>query len=153
MNLPSTPTDRPRATREVATLAILALVALGFSLQQSLVVPALTTIQRELHAGPVATTWLVTGFLLSSSVATPIVGRLGDMYGRKTVMLLSLVTLAVGTVLAGTATSIGMLVGARILQGFAGAIVPLSFGIARDELPLGEVVVTVAAALGSAAQG
>jgi MFS family permease len=128
-----------RSTRELITLTILAVIALGFSLQQSLIVPALTTIQKDLGATATTTTWLVTGFLLSSSVATPIIGRLGDMYGRKMVMLLSLGTLTVGTVLAGIAPSIGILVAARILQGLAGAIVPLAFGIARDELPLHRV--------------
>ena len=124
-----------RPAREIVTLVILAVIALGFSLQQSLVVPALTTIQRDLGASATATTWLVTGFLLASSVATPIIGRLGDMFGRSRVMLLSLVVLAVGTALAGLAHTIGLLVAARILQGLAGAIVPLSFGIVRDELP------------------
>jgi MFS family permease len=131
--------DDTRSPREVITLVILAVIALGFSLQQSLIVPALTTIQRELGASPTTTTWLVTGFLLSSSVATPIIGRLGDMYGRKTVMLISLGVLALGTVMAGTAPNIEVLVAARVLQGLAGAIVPLTFGIARDELPLHRV--------------
>ena len=126
-------TARPKSDN--LTLVVLALIGLGFSLQQSLVVPALTTIQRDLGASATTTTWLVTGFLLSSSVATPIIGRLGDMFGRKQVMLLSLVVLAVGTALAGVAQSIGLLVFARILQGLAGAIVPLSFGIVRDEFP------------------
>ncbi|CAB4741365.1 MAG: MFS transporter [Actinobacteria bacterium] len=127
--------DTARPTSELITLIVLAMIALGFSLQQSLVVPALTTIQRDLGASETATTWLVTGFLLSSSVATPIIGRLGDMFGRKRVLLLSLAVLAAGTALAGVATSIGVLVAARILQGLAGAIVPLSFGIVRDEMP------------------
>lgn len=74
--------DTARPTSELITLIVLAMIALGFSLQQSLVVPALTTIQRDLGASETATTWLVTGFLLSSSVATPIIGRLGDMFGR-----------------------------------------------------------------------
>jgi MFS family permease len=127
--------DNARPTRELITLVVLTMIALGYSLQQSLIVPALTTIQRELGASEITTTWLVTGFLLASSVATPIIGRLGDMYGRKRVMLLSLVVLAFGTALAGVATSIGVLLAARILQGLAGAIVPLSFGIVRDEMP------------------
>ncbi len=71
-----------RPTRELITLVVLTMIALGYSLQQSLIVPALTTIQRELGASETTTTWLVTGFLLASSVATPIIGRLGDMYGR-----------------------------------------------------------------------
>lgn len=130
------PTGRDaRPAREIVTLVVLAVIGLGFSMQQSLIVPALITIQRDLGASATTTTWLLTGFLLSSSVATPIIGRLGDMFGRKRVMMLSLVVLAAGTVLAGVAHTIGLLLTARILQGLAGAIVPLAFGILRDELP------------------
>lgn len=130
---------RARTTRQTATLVVMAVIALGFSLQQSLIVPALTTIQRDLGASATTTTWLVTGFLLSSSVATPIIGRLGDMYGRKRAMVLSLVVLTASTALAGVASNIGLLVTARIVQGLAGAIVPLSFGIVRDEFPPAKV--------------
>jgi MFS family permease len=124
-----------RRSSTTITMVVLSAVALGFSLQQSLVIPALTTIQRDLDASATATTWLVTGFLLSSSVATPILGRLGDMFGRSRVLLISLFILAAGTVLAAVAPDVELLIGARILQGLAGAIVPLSFGIARDVLP------------------
>lgn len=127
-------TDAP-TTRQTITLVLMAVIGLGFSLQQSLIVPALTTIQRDLGASATTTTWLVTGFLLSSSVATPIIGRVGDMFGRKRVMLLSLLVLSGSTALAAVAHTIELLVAARIVQGLAGAIVPLSFGIVRDELP------------------
>lgn len=116
-------------------MAVLTITALVFSMLQSLVVPALPTIQKDLGASATATTWLVTGFLLSSSIATPILGRLGDMFGRSSMLSASLALLAGSSVLAGSARSIELLVVARVLQGFAGAIVPLSFGIARDVLP------------------
>lgn len=146
----------PAHPSSAVTLTILSTIALGFSLQQSLVVPALTTIQLDLGASATSTTWLVTGFLLSSSIATPIIGRLGDMYGRKRVMLLSLVVLSASTVLAAMAQSIGVLVAARILQGLGGAIVPLTFGIVRDELPANRVaggigIISAQLAVGAAA--
>lgn len=128
-----------RSARQTITLVVMAVIGLGYSLQQSLIVPALTTIQRDLGATATTTTWLVTGFLLSSSVATPIIGRIGDMFGRKRVMLLSLLVLSGSTALAAVAHTIGLLVAARLVQGLAGAVVPLSFGIVRDEMPPSKV--------------
>jgi MFS family permease len=77
----------PQARGERALLVALSSAALTYSLMQSLVIPALPAIQRSLKASPDATSWMVTGFLLSSSVATPIAGRLGDMFGKRRVLL------------------------------------------------------------------
>ena len=64
------------------TLAVLAVAALAFSLLQTMVAPALPDIQREVHASTTGVTWVVTVYLLSASIATPILGRLGDMMAR-----------------------------------------------------------------------
>ena len=80
-------------------LLVLAGAALTYSLMQSLVIPALPAIERSLHASPVATSWTVTGFLLSSSVATPIAGRLGDMFGKRRVLVAVLAIVSAGTLL------------------------------------------------------
>ncbi|HEV8298023.1 MAG TPA: MFS transporter [Acidimicrobiales bacterium] len=137
----TTPADasRARATRSNATLVVLVSAALIYSLLQSLVVPALTTIQADLGASATATTWLLTAFLLSSAIATPILGRLGDMYGRGTMLLVSLASLTLGTALGAVAWSVQVLIVARIVQGLAGAIMPLGFGIIRDQFPPGHV--------------
>src|SRR3954471_3279387 len=63
------------------TLGVLVLSALAYALSQTLVAPALPEIQRELHTTTTLVTFVLTGYLLSASVATPIVGRLGDMFG------------------------------------------------------------------------
>jgi EmrB/QacA subfamily drug resistance transporter len=107
----------------------------AFALLQSLVAPALPDIQRELDTSASAVAWVLTGYLLSASVATPIVGRLGDMFGKARVLLVVLVLLAVGTALAAVASSIAVLVAARVVQGVGGGIFPLAFGIIRDEFP------------------
>jgi EmrB/QacA subfamily drug resistance transporter len=117
------------------TLAVLATVVASFSMLQSLVSPALPVIQRDLHTTPSAVTWVFTALLLSVSVATPLLGRIGDMYGKERTLLLALIALAVGCLIAALAPNIGVLVGARVLQGVGGAVFPLSFGIIRDEFP------------------
>jgi len=64
-------------------LAVLSLAALAYSVLSSAVIPALPTFQRSLNTSETGVTWLLTGFLLSASVGTAIIGKLGDMYGKK----------------------------------------------------------------------
>ena len=117
------------------TLAVLSLAGIAFALLQSLVAPALTDIQHELHTTQSGVAWVLTAYLLSASVATPIVGRLGDMYGKEHVLMIVLGILAAGTLIAALADSIGMLVAGRVVQGVGGGIFPLAFAIIRDEFP------------------
>jgi EmrB/QacA subfamily drug resistance transporter len=102
---------------------------------QSLVVPALPTLQHDLHTTPTGVTWIFTAYLLAASVATPIAGRLGDMFGKKRTLVVVLAGLGGGTLLAAVATTLPVLIGARAIQGLGGAIFPLAFGIVRDEFP------------------
>jgi EmrB/QacA subfamily drug resistance transporter len=117
------------------TFAVLALAGAAYAMLQSTVAPALPVIQEELHASATATAWVFTGYLLSASVLTPIVGRLGDMFGKERTLVVSLAVLAVGVLMAALAKSIGTLIVARVIQGSGGAIFPLAFGIIRDEFP------------------
>ena len=102
---------------------------------QSLVVPALPTLQHDLHTTPAGVTWIFTAYLLAASVATPIAGRLGDMFGKKRTLVVVLGGLAGGTLIAALATTLPVMIGARTVQGLGGAIFPLAFGIIRDEFP------------------
>ena len=121
------------------TFTLLAVAAVAYALLQSLVAPALLTIQHDLNTTTAGAAWILTAYLLSASVVTPIAGRLGDMYGKKRVMVVVLVVLALGTLLAALATTIGVMIVARVIQGAGGAIFPLSFGIIRDEFPRARV--------------
>ena len=110
---------------------------------QSLVAPALTTIGNDLGVATADASWVLTAYLLSAAVLTPILGRLGDMVGKRKVIIVVLALLLVGTVLAALAPNLGVLIVARVLQGAAGAVMPLSIGIVRDELPKERVSVTI----------
>jgi len=117
------------------TFAVLVLAGCTFALLQSLVAPALPEIQRDLHTTPTAVAWVLTAYLLSASVLTPIIGRLGDMFGKEHTLVASLVVLGIGTLVAALASSIELLIAARVIQGAGGAVFPLAFGIIRDEFP------------------
>lgn len=135
---PGTPTDvsAPRpASRTGFVLLVLIMGALTYSLLQSMLAPALPQIQSELGATAEATSWLMTGYLLCASVTTPILGRLGDMYGKKRLFVFTIGMLAVGSLVCALSDSIGLMIIGRIVQGFGGAVFPLSFGIVRDEFP------------------
>jgi EmrB/QacA subfamily drug resistance transporter len=133
----------PRTSTRL-TFAVLATGAGVFSMLQSLIAPALPTVQHALHTSQSTVTWVMTAYLLSASVFTPILGRVGDLIGRKRTLVGVLAAVAVGCLLAALAPNIGVLVVARVVQGVGGALLPLSFGIIRDEFGASEVSARIA---------
>ncbi|GAB2452733.1 MFS transporter [Conyzicola lurida] len=131
---------RPNSTLIVLYLS---LGGLSFAVLQSLVAPALATIGQDLGVSTSDASWVLTAYLLSAAVLTPVLGRLGDMVGKRRMLIVVLSLLLVGTVLAALAPNLGVLIIARALQGAAGAIMPLSIGVVRDELPREKVGVTI----------
>ncbi|WP_066043421.1 MFS transporter [Herbiconiux solani] len=132
-----------RRPNTVLVVLYLSLGGLSFAVLQSLVAPALATIGQDLGVATSDASWVLTAYLLSAAVLTPILGRLGDMVGKRRVLIIVLSLLLVGTVLAAVAPNLGVLIVARALQGAAGAIMPLSIGVVRDELPKERVSVTI----------
>src|SRR5690242_2523436 len=117
------------------TLALLTVAGISFALMQTLVVPALPFFQREFDTSASAVTWIASGFLLSSSILTPILGKLGDQHGKKRMLVISLGIFGLASLGAAAAWSLASLVFFRVLQGAGAAVFPLSFGIIRDEFP------------------
>lgn len=115
-------------------LGALLLTNVAFAFQQTAVIPALPTIERSLHASTTLTAWLLSGYLIIASVATPLVGKLGDQRGKRLMILAALVVFFVGSVGAALSPNIWVLIAFRGLQGVGGAVFPLSFSVARDEL-------------------
>jgi EmrB/QacA subfamily drug resistance transporter len=116
-------------------LAVTALAGLAYAMLSSAVIPALTDLEHSLHTNETGVTWLLTGYLLSASVGTSILGRLGDMYGKERLLLVTLVILAVGILVAALSSSLIPMIIGRVIQGAGGGIFPLAFGIVRDEFP------------------
>jgi MFS family permease len=125
------------------TLALLATAGVAFAVMQTLMIPALPFFRREFDASQADVTWIVTGFLLSSSVLTPVLGRLGDTHGKKRMLVFCLAALGVGSLGAAAADGLTWFVACRVLQGAGAAVFPLAFGIIRDEFPRERVGVAV----------
>lgn len=119
--------------RQSITFTVLAIAVSSFALLQSLIVPVLARIQIEYGTDQTTVTWVLTAYLLSASICTPLLGRIGDVVGKKRMLVITLTALSVGSLAAALAPSIGWLIAARVLQGAGGGVLPLSFGIIRDE--------------------
>ncbi|MCU4183355.1 MFS transporter [Acidiferrimicrobium sp. IK] len=151
---PAAPAAPPRTHYQV-TFGVLSVAVAAYALLQSLVIPVLPTIQAGLHTSQNTVTWVLTAYLLSASIFTPIMGRLGDMLGKERMLVVALIALTLGSVLSAVAGSVTVMLVGRVIQGVGGGVLPLSFGLIRDEFP-GEKVsgaVGVIAALASAGAG
>ncbi|PSR70049.1 hypothetical protein C8258_03120 [Nocardia sp. MDA0666] len=115
--------------------AVLLLGISAYALLQSMVVPVLALLIPALHTTQSTATWLMTGYLLSASVATPILGRIGDKVGKERMLVVTLVALTIGSLIAALTESVGVMIVARVIQGLGGGVIPLAFGIIRDEFP------------------
>ena len=128
--------DRPHPMR---SLLILSVAALAFALAQTTLIPALGELAGELGTDASGVAWTLTAYLLSAAVCTPVFGRLGDMFGKRRLLVISLGVFAAGSVVAALAHTLGLLVAGRALQGAGGGIFPLCFAIIRDEFPRDKV--------------
>jgi EmrB/QacA subfamily drug resistance transporter len=117
-----------------------------FALTQSMLNPSLPAIQAVTGATPAATTWLVTAFFLVSAVAAPVFGRLGDMFGRRTLLALSLGAFAAGALTAAIGaetSSLPVMIVGRAVQGLSGGIFPLALALARTAVPKARLAMAV----------
>jgi MFS family permease len=133
-------TAEPHRAHYRWTFLALTASALAFSVMQSLVIPALPSLEHSLHASADAVAWLLTGYLLSAAICTPLLGRVGDMLGKKRVLVIILIVLTLGTMVSALATTFPIMLVGRIITGAGGAVFPLAFGIIRDEFPRERVV-------------
>ncbi|MEU6179799.1 MFS transporter [Streptomyces coeruleorubidus] len=121
--------------RPNAVVAVLALAGVVVSLMQTLVIPIVPELPRYLDASASNAAWAVTATLLAAAVATPVVGRLGDMFGKRRMLLVSIVLLVSGSVVCALSDSLVPMVVGRTMQGLAAAVVPLGISVLRDVLP------------------
>jgi EmrB/QacA subfamily drug resistance transporter len=136
------------------TLAALMLATIAYAMQQTMVVPALPEIQRDLHTTTTWATWIFTGLLLTSSVLTPILGKLGDQYGKERLLAISLGLFMLGSIGSSLAWDIWSLIAWRGVQGAGAAVIPLAFAIINDEFPrdrAGGAIGLISAALATGA--
>jgi MFS family permease len=133
-------------------IAVLSFSGLVVSLMQTLVVPLIPDLPRLLDTTPANSSWVITSTLLAAAVCNPVSGRLGDMYGKRRMLLISLTIMIIGSVLCALTSSLGLVVLGRVLQGCAVGVIPLGISIMRDELPtakLGSAMALMSATLGA----
>jgi EmrB/QacA subfamily drug resistance transporter len=133
----------PHADHTRVVFIALVLAGMAYALSQTVVAPALPELQRNFHATPSSIAWVLTAYLLAACVATPILGKLGDLFGRAQVLTVVLLVFAVGSAICALAGSLGLLVAGRVVQGVGGGIFPLAFGIIRDTFPRERVATAI----------
>ncbi|MBB2503466.1 MFS transporter [Amycolatopsis echigonensis] len=116
-------------------IVVLASCGLVASFMQTLVIPLIPAFPRLLNTMPTDASWVVTVTLLAAAVCTPVAGRLGDLYGKRRVLLVSLTVLIAGSIVSALTSSLALMIVGRGLQGCAMGVIPLGISIMRDELP------------------
>ncbi|PAZ13126.1 MFS transporter [Streptomyces sp. SA15] len=146
-----TSTDQPAPRASGAVVPVLAFAGIVVAVMQTLLVPVIKDLPQLLDTSPSNATWVLTSTLLSGAVATPIMGRLGDLYGKRRMLITSLTVMVVGALVSAfTSALLPMIVG-RTLQGFAMGAIPLGIGLMRDMLPrekLGSAMALMSSSIG-----
>ncbi|MYS36759.1 MULTISPECIES: MFS transporter [unclassified Streptomyces] len=132
-------------------VAVLAFAGIATALMQSLIIPLVPALPSLLDTTAAGASWAVTATLLAASIATPVAGRLGDMFGKRRLLLISLGFLVLGSVVTALSDSLTPMVVGRALQGLSSGVIPLGISIMRDELPadrVGSGTATMSSSLG-----
>ncbi|WP_406426783.1 MFS transporter [Streptomyces sp. NBC_01589] len=130
---------------------VLAFAGITVAVMQTLLVPVIKDLPALLHTDPSNATWVLTATLLAGAVATPIMGRLGDLYGKRKMLLTSLAVMVIGSLICAFTDQLVVMIAGRALQGFAMGAIPLGIGIMRDELPrekLGSAMALMSSSIG-----
>ncbi|MEZ3179714.1 MFS transporter [Streptomyces pimonensis] len=146
-----TTSDRPSGRAGKAVVPVLAFAGIVVAVMQTLLVPVVKDLPHLLDAAPADATWVLTSTLLSGAVATPIMGRLGDLYGKRRMLVTSLAVMVVGALVSAFTSDLLLMIAGRTLQGFAMGAIPLGIGLMRDMLPrerLGSAMALMSSSIG-----
>src|SRR6266516_3892749 len=125
------------------TLAILGCTLLVTFYGETMLLPAIRDIIGDFHISYSTSSWILTAYLISGAVATPIAGKLSDIYGRKKMVLIIFIIYIIGISAGGLSNNISFLVIARVIQGIGISMFPIAFGIIRDQLPKDKLAIGV----------
>ncbi|MER6329729.1 MFS transporter [Streptomyces sp. NPDC014983] len=146
-----TTTDEPQRKASGAVVPVLAFAGIVVAVMQTLLVPVIKDLPQLLHTAPSNATWVLTSTLLSGAVATPIMGRLGDLYGKRRMLVTSLAVMVIGALVSALTSQLLTMIVGRTLQGFAMGAIPLGIGLMRDTLPrerLGSAMALMSSSIG-----
>lgn len=144
-------TDQPTRRASSALVPVLAFAGIVVAVMQTLLVPVIKDLPQLLDTEPSNATWVLTSTLLSGAVATPIMGRLGDLYGKRRMLITSLAVMVVGALVSALTSDLLTMIVGRTLQGFAMGAIPLGIGLMRDMLPrekLGSAMALMSSSIG-----
>src|SRR6476469_2835924 len=116
-------------------LVILSCIATMVMYAETMLIPAIPTLIKDFHISYGLSSWLLTAYLISGAVMTPIAGKLSDIYGRKKMLLIIMAIYAGGVITGGFAINIYTLIITRVIQGFGMAMFPIAFSMVRDQFP------------------
>ena len=147
------PTQKKRTglldtSKEIRTSAWITLAILGSTILitmygETMLLPAIRDIIRDFDISYSISSWILTAYLIAGAVATPIAGKLSDIYGRKKMVMIILIIYILGICAGGISTNISFLVIARVIQGIGISMFPIAFGIIRDQLPKDKLAVGI----------
>ncbi|MDX2731631.1 MULTISPECIES: MFS transporter [Streptomyces] len=144
--------DSPQpAARSGGVVGILAFAGIVAAITQTLVVPLIAELPKLLDTSASNASWVITATLLAAAVTTPVAGRLGDMYGKRRMLLTSLIPLIAGSVVCALSSSVVPMIAGRGLQGLGMGVVPLGISLLRDVVPaekLGSSIAIMSASMG-----
>ncbi|MEV8085970.1 MFS transporter [Streptomyces nigra] len=144
--------ERPAGrTTSGAVVPVLAFAGIVVAVMQTLLVPVIKDLPQLLDTTPSNATWVLTSTLLSGAVATPIMGRLGDLFGKRRMLIASLTVMVAGALLSAVTSALLPMIVGRTLQGFAMGAIPLGIGLMRDMLPrerLGSAMALMSSSIG-----
>ncbi len=131
-------------------LTVLILAAVTSSFESTMMYTALPSLEEGFGVDISAASWVLTGFLLVGAASAAIAGRLGDVFGRKRVLLVLLIASVFGSVISLAIPTIGGVILGRAIQGVAGGIIPLAFGIIREHVNKKNLSIAIAVTAGAA---
>jgi len=125
------------------TLAILGSTILITMYGETMLLPAIGKIIKDFEISYGTSSWILTAYLISGAVMTPIAGKLSDIYGKKKMVLIIFMIYILGISLGGFSTNIYVLLAARVIQGVGISMFPIAFGIIRDQFPVQKLAISV----------
>ena len=123
------------SAHSVRVLGSMAFAMAVMTMIQTASIPLLPALPEAFDASIASVSWVATSTLVIGAAFNPIVGRMGDLYGKRPLVLGCLGAALVGTVVAASAGSLVVVVLGRAIQGLGSAVIPLAYGVVRDELP------------------
>src|SRR6187200_1772501 len=140
--------ESPETSKKIRASAWITLAILGSTILitmygETMLLPAIRDIIGDFDISYTTSSWILTAYLISGAVATPIAGKLSDIYGRKKMVMIILIIYIIGISAGGLSTNITFLVIARVIQGIGISMFPIAFGIIRDQFPKEKLAIGV----------